>query len=223
VLVRASDVTILIDTAPDLRTQALRSGFRRVDAVIYTHAHADHTAGIDELRTFNQMQQAHIPAYATPDTAVELRDRFAYCFKDLFPSYGFKPDLTLHEIDGPFTVDGIEVTPIPIMHGRLPILGYRIGNLAYLTDLKTIPDSSRPLLEGLDALVITALRNEPHPAHMTIEEALADISRIAPRRAWLTHASHGIGLYEETSATLPEGVTLAADGDIITIPESSAR
>ena len=212
VVFRHGETTLLVDTTPDLREQALASGLRRVDGVLFTHAHADHTAGLDELRSFNALQDEHIPIWATPETGEELATRFAYAFADTFPRYGIKPDLTLHRIDGPFEVAGLTVTPIPIMHGWLPIVGFRIGDIAYLTDLKTIPDESLPLLQNLDVLVVTALRNTPHPAHLTIDEALVEIERLAPKRAYLTHISHDFGLYREVAPTLPEHVHIAIDG-----------
>lgn len=215
VLVRAGEVSILIDTSPDLREQALRAGFRRLDAVLYTHAHADHTAGLDELRVYNLMQQRHLPVWSTPETGNDLETRYGYAFEDTFPRYGMKPDLDLHAFDGPFDVAGVTVTPIPIMHGYLPIVGYRIGDLAYLTDLKVIPETSLPLLEGVDTLVITALRQAQHPAHMTLDEAIATIGQIGPRQAWLTHISHDLGLYRDVAPTLPGHVRLATDGEII--------
>src|SRR5699024_4567600 len=136
VVFRAGEVTILVDTSPDLREQALRSGLRHVDALLYTHMHADHTAGIDEMRRFNGLQQQWIPAYARENTAADLHQRVGYAFREEFPARGIKPDLDLHIVDDatPFDVAGVTVQPIPIMHGTLPILGYRIGDIAYLTD-----------------------------------------------------------------------------------------
>lgn len=214
VLFRVGGVTLLVDTSPDLRYQALRSGVRRVDGLLFTHMHADHTAGIDEIRRFNAMQQAWIPAWAPANAARDLRERFGYAFRDDFPAFGFKPDLELHTVDGtePFEVAGVTVQPVPIMHGTLPILGYRIGDIAYLTDVKTIPDEAMPLLEGLDVLVLTALRQHQHPAHMTLEESLAMIERIGPKRAYLAHIGHDMGFHAEIGAGLPENVYLAYDG-----------
>ena len=223
VLFRIDETTILVDTSPDLRQQALRSRFRHLDAVLFTHAHADHTAGLDELRAFNGMQQEHIPIWATEATGKELQARFAYAFANAFSRYGVAPDLTLHTITGPFDVGPVRVTPLPIMHGWLPILGFRIGNVAYMTDLKTIPDETRPLLEDLDVLVITALSQGPHPAHLTLQEALGEVSRIGAKRTYLTHISHGLGLYAEVSPRLPNDVFLAVDGLTVesTIPVST--
>lgn len=215
VVIKVDETTLLVDTTPDLREQALQANLRHIDAVLFTHAHADHTAGLDELRSFNALQQQHIPVWATSETGVELQSRFSYAFADTFPRYGIKPDLTLNTIEGPFEVNGVTVTPIPIMHGWLPIIGFRVADIAYLTDLKTIPDASRPLLDNLDVLVITALRSAPHPAHLTIEEALAEIATIGPKRAFFTHISHDFGLYSEVEPTLPKHVHVGFDGLLV--------
>jgi putative phosphoesterase len=214
VLIRVDDVMLLVDTSPDLRYQMLRSGTRRIDGVLFTHTHADHTAGLDEIRRFNAMQQAWIPAWAPENAAADLRERFGYAFREEFPVFGMAPDLDLHVIrdTAPFDVAGVTVQPLPIMHGRLPVLGYRIGNLAYLTDVKTISEASRDLLRDLDVLVLTALRRDQHPAHMTLEEALAAIDELKPRRAYLSHIGHDMGLYADVQAGLPKNVQLAYDG-----------
>jgi phosphoribosyl 1,2-cyclic phosphate phosphodiesterase len=203
--------SILVDTSPDMRTQMLRAKIRHIDAVLYTHMHADHTAGLDELRRYNALQQARIPAYADASTAAELVERFGYAFGDPFSWFGGKPDLDLTVFDGPFTVGGITVTPVPVMHGTLPIVGFRIGTLAYLTDAKTIPASSMALLQDLDTLVITALRPNDHPAHMSLGEALATIEILRPKRAFLSHLGHEMGPYAEVEPLLPEHVRLATD------------
>src|SRR3954451_1604037 len=153
-VVRYDGHTILIDAATELRLQARATGLRQVDAVLFTHAHADHTGGFDDLRRFNEINQAHLPIYAGPETAEMLRDRFAYAFADQFPFYGGKPDLTLNTIDGPFDLFGRQIIPIPVMHGRLRVFGYRFGSLAYVTDSKLIPPQSLALLEDLDVLVL---------------------------------------------------------------------
>lgn len=214
VVFRVDDVTLLVDTSPDLRFQALRADLRRVDALLFTHMHADHTAGMDEMRRFNALQQAWIPAFAPENAAKDLRERFAYAFRDDFPIFGMKPDLDLRILmdAAPFEVAGVTVQPIPIMHGHLPILGYRVGDIAYLTDVKTIPDESMPLLENLDVLVLTALRPTEHPAHMRLDEALAMADRLKPNRTFLTHIGHDMGLHADVEATLPPNVHLAYDG-----------
>lgn len=210
-VVRFNGHSLLIDTATELRAQALATGLARVDAVLMTHAHADHTGGFDDLRRFNELNQAHLPVYADPGTASVLRERYAYTFVDAFPFYGGKPDLILHEVTGPFDLFGEAVVPIPVFHGRLPILGYRIGDLAYVTDAKEIPESSLELLRGLDILVINGLRQRPHPTHLSIPEAVAIVEELAPNRAFLVHISHEVN-HVEAEAMLPAGVSVAWDG-----------
>jgi phosphoribosyl 1,2-cyclic phosphate phosphodiesterase len=210
-LVRFNDATALIDTATELRAQALAHDVRRVDAVLFTHAHADHTAGIDDLRRFNELQQEHIPVYADAVAAAMLRQRYAYTFTDIYPFYGGKPDLILHEIVGPFELFGQEIVPIAILHGRLPITGFRIGDLAYITDAKEIPDPSLALLHDLDVLVLNALRERSHPTHLSVSEAVEVIQALRPRRAFLVHLSHEMS-HAEAQAMVPAGIEVAWDG-----------
>ncbi len=200
---------LLVDTSTDLRMQALNNRLRRVDAVLYTHAHADHTRGLDELRTFNFIQKAPIDCHAAPDTAENIRKSFEYVFAGGDIGGGI-PQINLIEIDGPFDVDDIRVTPIPLTHGRRTIFGFRIGDTAYLTDTNGIPETSYALLEGLDVLVLDALRHKKHPTHFCLSESLAATERIAARRTYLTHMSHDLG-HEETSAGLPDSVVMAYD------------
>lgn len=218
-LIRVDNVTLLFDTSPDFRYQMLRSGNRQVDALLYTHMHADHTAGIDDMRRYNALQQEWIPAYAPANAVKDLKARFGYAFEDTFPIFGMKPDLDLRPIldTTPIDVAGVSVQPIPVTHGNLPILGYRVGSVAYLTDVKTIPDDSIPLLQDLDVLVLTALRRFNHPAHMTLDEALAMITRLRPKRTFLTHIAHEMGQHAEVSRLLPEGVALAYDGLVVRV------
>lgn len=210
-VVRVGDRAYLIDTATELRLQSLAVGLRRIDAVLMTHDHADHTGGFDDLRRFNEIQNRHLPVYADPRTADVLRDRFAYTFVDRFAFFGGKPDLTLHVVDRPFDLFGSTVVPVPVLHGRLPILGYRFGDLAYVTDAKTIPPSSMDLLRGLDVLVLNALRHRPHPTHLSLSEAIAIVDDLQPRAAYLTHLSHDLG-HAAVAACLPAGITVAHDG-----------
>ncbi|MCC6791134.1 MAG: MBL fold metallo-hydrolase [Thermomicrobiales bacterium] len=210
-VVRIGERTILIDAATELRTQALANGLNHVDAVLFTHAHADHTGGFDDLRRFNELSQAHLPIYAEPGTAEMLRDRFAYAFVDAFPFYGGKPDLILNEVVEPFELFGETIVPIPVLHGKMTVFGYRFGPLAYVTDAKTVPESSLELLEGLDVLVLNALRERPHPTHLSLAEALELIERLRPREAYLVHLSHELG-HQQASAQLPSNVHIAYDG-----------
>lgn len=210
-VIRTGGATFLIDTATELRAQALATGLSHVDAVLMTHGHADHTGGFDDLRRFNEIQQKHLPVYADPTTASVLSDRYAYTFVDAFSFYGGKPDLHLHEVSGPFEALGQHITPIPVLHGRLPISGYRIGNLAYVTDAKTIPESSLELLTGLDVLVLNGLREREHPTHLSFGEAVDIIQKVTPRRAFLVHLSHETS-HEKAQSLLPPGVAIAWDG-----------
>ncbi len=207
--------SLLVDTSPDLRAQALRFGLRRVDAILFTHAHADHLLGLDEIRRYNQMQRAIIPCYAEPGTIAEVRRVFAYAF-DPLQAGGGVPNLRLFPFGGPCCFDSVLVTPIPLLHGRLPIYGYRFGSFAYLTDCSSIPDASWPLLEGVESLAIDALRDRPHATHLTVRQALDAIARLSPRRAWLTHICHDLG-HAATSARLPPGVEVAYDGLVVDI------
>ena len=214
-LVRYGGHAILIDTATELRSQALANDMRSVDAVLMTHAHADHTGGFDDLRRFNEILQAHIPVYANADTAEMLRDRYAYAFEDVFPFYGGKPDLTLHEVEEPFDLFGQIVVPIPVLHGRLPILGYRFGDLAYITDAKTVPAESMRLLQDLDVLVLNGLREKSAPTHLSFSEAAGVVAELRPRRAYLIHLSHATS-HADAQALMPEGVEIAWDGLVVT-------
>jgi phosphoribosyl 1,2-cyclic phosphate phosphodiesterase len=218
-LVRFGEHAILIDVATELRSQALANEIRRVDAVLITHAHADHIGGLDDLRRFNELQQQRIPIYADPNTANVLRERFAYTLNEVFPFFGGKPDLDLFDVTGPFALFGQEIVPVPVLHGRLPILGYRIGDLAYVTDAKEIPDSSRDLLRDLDVLVLNGLRPRPHPTHLGFAEAVAIIEELRPRRAYLVHLSHESS-HVEAESYLPAGIAVAWDGLTVTTREA---
>ncbi len=213
VVVRAGRSTVLVDTTPDLRAQILRHPVERFDGVLFTHAHADHTAGLDELRRFNAMQQERLSVWANASTLADITRRFDYVFEISYPVFGVIPDLELFTVDdAPFRVGDLDITPVPVMHGRLPILGYRFGSIAYLTDVKAIPESSKPLLRDLDVLVLTALRKHPHPAHLSLDEALELADELQPRHTLLNHIAHDMGRHEEVAPQLPAGVELAWDG-----------
>lgn len=211
VLVEADGRNILIDCGPDFRYQALRAGISRIDAVLVTHSHYDHAGGFDDLRPFCAlMPDNHLPVYCKHDVAEDFLHHMPYCFKE--NPYPNVPQFTIHEIDNqPFDINSLEITPLPVMHHDLPILGFRIGDLAYVTDCKTMPESTRRLIRGIDTLVINALRFKDHHSHMNIPQALELISDLKPRRTFLTHASHGIGLHASTAAFLPENVEYAFD------------
>lgn len=202
---------LLVDSSTDLRQQALANGLSRVDAVIYTHSHADHVLGLDELRRFNMLQGGPIPIWADAATWEALKRTFFYVFDGIDRHGGGVPQLEPREIAGPFVAAGVRVVPVPLLHGRQPILGFRFGAFAYLTDCSAIPESSWPLLAGVEAVVVDALRHKPHPTHFTVEQALAVVARLSPRRAWFTHMAHDLP-HAETCARLPGGVELAYDG-----------
>lgn len=202
---------ILVDTSPDLRQQALAHGVTRVDAILFTHSHADHVMGLDDVRRFNVLQGGAIPAYADAHTAADLRRMFSYVFAPPAERGGGVPELALTVIDGPFDVGPIRVHPVPLLHGSRPILGFRIGSFAYLTDCNRLPDAAWPLLGRLDVLVLDALRHRPHPTHFTVREAVATAVRIGAARTYFTHMCHDLP-HEATNAELPASVRLAYDG-----------
>ncbi len=206
--------SILVDTTPDLRQQALLHRITRLDAVLFTHSHADHILGLDDIRSFNFIQQAPVPCYATPEVWENIRQMFRYVFDAAPRQGGGIPKVVAHDIDGPFTVAGVHVVPVPLWHGPLPILGFRFGSVAYLTDCSAIPEESWSLVAGVDTLVIDALRDRKHSTHFTVAEALEAIERIAPRRAYLTHMAHDLG-HAGTSARMPAGVEPAYDGLVL--------
>jgi phosphoribosyl 1,2-cyclic phosphate phosphodiesterase len=211
----AGGPALLVDTSPDLRAQALRYGVARVDAVLFTHPHADHLLGLDDIRRYNTLQQAAIPCYGDPETIAEVRRVFQYAFAPRQHGGGV-PRLKLFPLVGPASFGPLAVTPVPILHGRLPIYGYRFGSFAYLTDCSAIPDDSWPLLDGVRVLAIDALRDRPHPTHLTVAQALEVAERLRPERTLLTHICHDLG-HAETTARLPGGVELAYDGLVLEI------
>lgn len=202
---------VLVDTTPDLRAQALRHDLRRLDAILFTHAHADHMMGLDEVRRYNSLSRAPMPVYGDARTLRELRRAFSYIFESDAPRGGGVPDLRLFPIAGPFCLGRQEVQPVPITHGPWTILGFRFGRFAYLTDCNGIPDASLALLGDLDCLVLDALRRRPHPTHFTLEQSLVMARTIGARRTFFTHMTHDLG-HEGTCAALPAGMALAYDG-----------
>jgi phosphoribosyl 1,2-cyclic phosphate phosphodiesterase len=204
---------VVIDTGPDFRVQALREDIRRVDAVFYTHAHSDHILGMDDLRPLSfQHRPALLPLYADARTAGVLRRNFDYTFAS-DSKYPTRARVELRSLEGTDTVEihGAPFHRVPLLHGDLEVAGFRFGSAAYLTDMSSIPEASLPLLEGLDVLILDALRPEPHPSHASLPEALRWVERIQPKRAWFTHMSHDVD-HAATEAAFPPHVRLGFDG-----------
>jgi phosphoribosyl 1,2-cyclic phosphate phosphodiesterase len=202
---------VIVDTTPDFRFQMLRAGVQCLDAVLFTHAHADHIMGLDDVRPFNYRQKAGIPVYGAHETIGTLKRVFEYIFADREHD-AHVPRLETHCLNGePFELFGLEIMPVPLKHGRTPVYGYRFGNAAYLTDHNDIPAESIEKLRGLDVLFLDALRRRPHPTHTTVERAVEYVAELKPRRAFFTHICHDLP-HEETERSLPPGVHLAHDG-----------
>ena len=218
ILLETSRTSLLVDAGPDLRTQALTHRIRRVDAIFFTHGHADHILGLDDVRRFNVLQGRPMPCFGDAQTIDDVRQTFAYAFNPRTQAGGGLPRIQTFEIAGSFCLNDLEIVPVPILHGRRPILGLRVGRFAYLTDCSSIPESSFALLGGLDVLVIDALRDKPHPTHFTLAEAIEATRRIGARRTWFTHMCHDLP-HAATSARLPPSMSLAYDGLVVECPE----
>ncbi len=214
ILLSRGPQNVVIDTTPDFRAQALAAKLDRLDAVIFTHAHADHILGFDDIRPYNMKQKMAMPVYGLTATLDTLRRTFAYVF-DPAPAGTAIPLVDLHALDGPFDLMGVTFAPVPAEHGDMTVLGFRFGRAAYLTDFSRIPDSSKALLTGLDDFILDALRNTPHPMHQTVEQAIELVRELKPRRAWFTHISHELP-HAATNARLATlglpNVQLAYDG-----------
>lgn len=207
---------LLVDAGPDLRAQALAHDIRQVDAILFTHGHADHILGLDEVRRYNALQQRPMPCYGDAQTIADIRRSFGYIFETGTPKGGGLPQLETFTIHGSFCIGRQEIVPVPIFHGMRPILGLRMGSFAYLTDCSHIPDTSWPLLEGLDVLILDALRERRHPTHFSLDEAVEATRRIAPRQAYFTHMCHDLR-HAPTCARLPAGMALAYDGQQVNV------
>lgn len=212
-LISRGERNILIDTSTDLRQQALRENLTRIDAVLYTHTHADHLHGIDDLRPFNLASGGTIPIYGSAETVSIIRRNFGYIFTDELDS-GYRPRLETRKIDGPFELFGLRVIPLKLHHGQGFSLGFRIGPVAYLTDCSAVPEASERQLRGLELLIVDGLRYRPHSTHFNIEQALEFAARVGAGRTLLTHLSHDLE-HERCSGELPPGVALAYDGQRI--------
>jgi phosphoribosyl 1,2-cyclic phosphate phosphodiesterase len=226
ILLQTDGKNVLIDASPDLREQMLRHDIKTLDAILLTHPHADHILGLDDVRAFTARQDKPLPLYGDEDTLRIVHKNLDYVFGNVTPSAHpwDVPRMESHALDGSaIDVEGINVLPVPILHGCRPILAYRIGDFAYATDCSGIPDASMPLLQGLDTLVIGAVKHDPHPTHFSIGQALEMIAQLSPRRAFLTHISHRLD-HAGTEASLPAAVRLAYDGLSVEVPaQDSAR
>jgi phosphoribosyl 1,2-cyclic phosphate phosphodiesterase len=211
ILIRYEDHAVMVDTTPDFRAQVLRAKLMRLDAVLYTHAHADHILGLDDVRPFNYRGRGPMPIYGMPDTLDTIKQTFRYAFAEE-PSESSSPKLAVHVMDGnPFDLFGLEFIPIPLCHGKGSTIGFRFGQAAYLTDHSDIPPESLGKLQNLDILFLDALRHKPHPTHTTVARAIEWVDQLKPRRAFLTHMCHDLG-HAATEAGFPSHIRLAYDG-----------
>jgi phosphoribosyl 1,2-cyclic phosphate phosphodiesterase len=222
IFVETPGAGVLVDAGPDLRAQALRHRISRVDAILFTHGHADHILGMDDVRRFNAVRAdrkmpGSMPCYGDAATLEDIRRMFSYVFDPATPKGGGLPQLDLRPIDGRFAIGDLDVVPVPVFHGPRPILGFRFDRVAYLTDCSRIPDESWALLEGLDVLVLDALRVRPHPTHFSLDEAIATAARIGAGRTFFTHMCHDLP-HASTDARLPSGMALAYDGLVLQLP-----
>jgi phosphoribosyl 1,2-cyclic phosphate phosphodiesterase len=209
--VEVANQSIVVDTGPDFRQQMLRERVKRVDAILFTHAHRDHTAGLDDVRAYNFMQKIDMPIYGTQPVLDQLKIEYAYAFvKDSYPGI---PRLLFHLIDNQtFAVNGVNVIPLPVMHLKLPILGFRFENFSYITDANFIPDETFEKLKGTEILVLNALQRDSHISHFNLKEALQMVEKIKPKKAFFTHISHKLGTHANVSKELPDHIMLAYDG-----------
>ena len=214
IYVQSDSASVLVDAGPDLRQQALRHHITRVDAIVFTHGHADHILGIDDVRRFNAIMRGAMPCYGDRDTLDDIQRTFGYVFAPDAPKGGGVPMLDLKPIAGPFAIGDLRLRPVPVLHGRKPILGFRVGTFAYLTDCSALADEAWPMLEALDVLVLDALRERPHPTHFSLSQAVETAARIGARQTYFTHMCHDLA-HEATNARLPQNMQLAYDGLVL--------
>lgn len=217
VFVETDQTSLVIDTGPDFRMQMLRAGIKKLDAVLFTHEHKDHTAGLDDIRPFNFSQQMDMPVFGRKPVLEQLQREYAYIFND--KKYPGVPQVNCIEIDEhAFHINGIGITPIPVLHYKLPVLGFRIGDFSYITDANFIPEDSYKLLEGTEILVINALQKESHISHFTLDQAIDQAIKIGAKKTFFTHISHRLGKHQDIEQELPEGIFLAYDGLELILP-----
>lgn len=209
--IEVDGLSLVIDTGPDFRQQMLRENIKQLDAVLFTHAHRDHTAGLDDVRAYNFLQNMDMPAYGSQAVLHQLRSDYSYIFvKESYPGL---PRLKLFEIsETPFSINATHITPLPVKHLHLPVFGFRINNFSYITDANYISDETVERLKGTEILVLNALQKEKHVSHFNLEEALQEVARIKPAKAYFTHISHKLGIHAEVEKKLPANVALAYDG-----------
>ena len=214
-LIETAQTRLLIDCGPDFRQQIMPQPFRKIDGILITHAHYDHMGGMDDIRPYCQFGEINV--YADPIARQGMLQMLPYCFAE--HRYPGVPAIQLHEIHKheAFRIGDLEIVPFQVMHHDLPILGYRIGSLAYITDMKTIAPEELPYIEGCETLVVNALRQKPHHSHQTLDEAVAFAKRVGARQTWLIHSSHDIGRHAEVNASLPANIQMAYDGQVIEI------
>lgn len=216
VLIQVGNKSLVIDIGPDFRMQMLNNDIRHIDGVLMTHSHRDHTAGLDDLRAFNWINKKAVSIYAEPPVIEVLKHDFWYAFTET--RFEGLPEIEFQAIDDkPFSLDGIDIVPVRLMHYKLPVLGYRVGDFSYLTDTNFVPREEYSKLKGTKVLIVDGLRNEEHISHFNIKQALELIKEIGPEKAYITHISHQLGLHDEVNAILPPNVELAYDGLVIDI------
>ena len=210
-LIEINGKTFVIDTGPDFRQQMLRANVKNMDAVVFTHEHKDHTAGFDDIRAFNFVNKKKMEVYASANVQDAIKKEFAYIFSDF--KYPGIPEINLHLLENkPFSIEGIEIIPIEVMHYKLPVFGFRIGDFSYITDANYISDHEKEKIKNSKVLVLNALRREPHISHFTLDQAIELVNELKPEKAYFTHISHQLGLHADVEKELPENILLAYDG-----------
>lgn len=220
--IEVEGLSIVIDAGPDFRYQMIRAGIRKIDALLFTHEHRDHTAGLDDIRPYNYLQEDHLDVYCTKHVLNTFKQQYHYIFDE--KPYPGIPLIRFHQIENkPFEVRGIPIIPIEVMHFKLPVLGFRIGTFTYITDANYIADEEQIKAKGSKHLVLNALRRESHISHFTLDEAVTQAKKIGAEQTWFTHMSHQIGLHDEVNAELPSNMQLAYDGQILEMPFNAKK